>query len=62
MRIFRVFSVCCVAGDISLLSGYHLLGVDRPAQARMYLARAALDRHNEHAAGVLVDLLDERWK
>ncbi len=48
--------------DLSLLSGYHLLGIDRPAQARTYLTRAALDRHNEHAAGVLVDLLDERRK
>ncbi len=48
--------------DLSLLLGYHLLGVDRPAEARSYLARAALDRHNEHAVGVLVDLLDERWK
>jgi tetratricopeptide (TPR) repeat protein len=48
--------------DLSLLSGYHLLGVDRASEARTYLARAALDRHNEHAAGVLIDLLDERWK
>ncbi len=48
--------------DLSLLLGYHLLGVDRASEAGTYLARAALDRHNEHAAGVLVDLLDERWK
>ncbi len=48
--------------DLSLLLGYHLLGVDRADEARTYLARAALAQNNEHAAGVLVDLLDERRK
>ena len=48
--------------NLSLLSGYHLMGIDRPEEARTYLARAALDQHNKHAAGVLVGLLDERRK